>query len=241
MNLKAESAKSQLNYLWWVLEPILFIAIYFLVFDVFLTSGTDNFVAFLLCGQIPFFWFSRTVNNASNAIVAGAGLMNQIAISKVFFPVVVIGQDVVKALVLFLLMLSVMWMLGFTPALTWLYIVPIAFMQLCFIASCAIFFAGLVPFLPDLKFIINTFTVLIMFASGIFYDPSQFLSPDHRSLFLLNPLASAINMYREVIMVGHSPDIGMLIVQSLSCMFMVTLAILFVRRFDHYYPRLVLQ
>ena len=109
MNLKSEAAQNQLNYVWWLLEPALFIAVYYVVFGVFLNSRTDSFIAFLICGKIPFLWLSRTLGNASNSLVAGGGLMNQIDIPKLFFPVVTIGQDLVKTFVVFLLMLSVMW------------------------------------------------------------------------------------------------------------------------------------
>lgn len=241
MNLKSEAAQSQLNYLWWVLEPALFIAMYYVVFGIFLNSRTDDFIAFLIVGKIPFLWFSRSVSNASNAIIAGGGLMNQINIPKVFFPAVVLGQDLVKTLFVFLLMLAILIGMGYQPTLNWLAIIPIAFMQLWFVSSLAILFSALVPFLPDMKFIVNTFTMLMMFASGIFYDPMQFLKPEHTDLFLLNPLASAIKMYRDVILNNSLPDWVYLGKMTIVCVCGVMLAVLFLRFFDSRYPRLVLQ
>ena len=85
-NLKSETRKTYLNYFWWVLEPALFTGVFYLVFAVFLNRGTDDFVLFLLCGKIPFLWFSKTVSNASNSIVAGKGLIHQMAIPKAYFP-----------------------------------------------------------------------------------------------------------------------------------------------------------
>ena len=55
LNLKAEASKSYLSYLWWLLEPALFVAVLYVVFGIFLAKGTPNFVVFLMCGQIPFF------------------------------------------------------------------------------------------------------------------------------------------------------------------------------------------
>lgn len=241
MNLKSEAAQSQLNYLWWLLEPGLFIVMYYVVFGIFLNAGNDNFLAFLIVGKIPFLWFSRTVNNASNSLLAGGGLMNQINIPKVFFPAVVIGQDLVKTLFVFLLMLGILVGMGVSPTLNWFAIIPIAFMQLLFISSLAIFCAALVPFLPDMKFIIATFTMLMMFASGIFYDPMQFLKPEHTDLFLLNPLANAISMYRGVLLDNTLPDWYNLIFTSFACLVGVIMAVAFLRFFDSRYPRLVMQ
>ena len=241
MNLKSEAAQNQLNYIWWLLEPALFILVYYVIFGVFLNSRTDNFIAFLICGKIPFLWFARTLGNSSNSLVAGGGLMNQIDIPKLFFPIVVIGQDLVKTFLVFILMLSIMWGMGYQPSVAWLAIIPVAIMQLLFISSLAIIFASLVPFLPDFRFIVQTFTMIMMFASGIFYDATQILLPEHRDLFFLNPLAAAINMYRNIIMEGTLPNWEQLAMLALACVLVLIIAILLIRKFDHKYPRLVLQ
>jgi lipopolysaccharide transport system permease protein len=58
-NLKAEANKTYLNYLWWILEPALHVAVFYLVFSVFLNRGSDDFLLFLLCGKIPFCGFQK--------------------------------------------------------------------------------------------------------------------------------------------------------------------------------------
>ena len=241
MNLKSEASKHQLNYIWWLLEPALFIAIYYVIFGVFLNARSENFIAFLICGKIPFLWFSRSVTNASSSIMTGTGLMNQIDIPKLFFPLVVIGQDLVKTFFVFMLMLSILWTMGYQPSLAWFAIIPVALMQLLFISSLAIIFASFVPFLPDLRFIVQTFTMLMMFASGIFYNPSQFLIPEHKVLFFFKPLAAAIDMYRDIIMEGLLPNWNQLTILAIGCGLALIVAIFLIRKFDHNYPRLVLQ
>ena len=73
-NLKAEASQNYLNYVWWLLEPALHVTVFYFIFDVLLRRGGEGFVVFLLCGQIPFLWFSRSVSNASNSIMNGRGL-----------------------------------------------------------------------------------------------------------------------------------------------------------------------
>ena len=46
-NLKAEASKSYLSYLWWILEPILHMMVYYLVFGLLLNRGTEDFVVYL--------------------------------------------------------------------------------------------------------------------------------------------------------------------------------------------------
>ncbi|MFC1605776.1 ABC transporter permease [Pseudomonadota bacterium] len=83
-NLKSEASKTYLNYLWWILEPALLVGVFYIVFGVFLARGGEDFLVFLICGHIPFAWFSKSISNAANSILDGRFLISQIAIPKPF-------------------------------------------------------------------------------------------------------------------------------------------------------------
>lgn len=241
LNLKAEAAKSYLSYCWWVLEPAMYVSVFYLVFGIFLAANTEDFVIFLICGNIPFLWFSRTVGNTSSAIIAGRGLMNQIAIPKIFFPMVIICQDSVKTSVIFLLMISLVALYGFEIKITWLALFPLMIAQFCFVAAIALVGAALVPFVPDLRFVIQTGIMLTMFASGIFYSYEDVILPEHQQLFLLNPMANLIKMYREVLMLGIWPSWGAIFTITLGSMAVISLMVVVYKKVGAKYPRLVLQ
>lgn len=92
MNLKAEASRFILSYLWWIVEPLLFVAVFYLVFDVLLKSGRGDFMLFLVCGKIPFLWFSKSVTAASNSIVQNQGLLHQVDMPKSLFPYVAVQE-----------------------------------------------------------------------------------------------------------------------------------------------------
>ena len=95
-SLRSEAAQSYLSYAWWLLEPLLHMVVFFIVFDILLHRGTEDFVAFLLCGVVPWLWFSKSVNQSGNAISQGKGIISQTYLPKPFFPLVIIGQALVK-------------------------------------------------------------------------------------------------------------------------------------------------
>ena len=47
LSLKADAQRYFLGYLWWILEPLLWVAVFYLVFEVFLGSGRADFLMFL--------------------------------------------------------------------------------------------------------------------------------------------------------------------------------------------------
>ncbi|EED30587.1 hypothetical protein NOR53_501 [gamma proteobacterium NOR5-3] len=70
MSLKADASRFYLGYLWWVLEPLLYVAVFYVVFEVLLGTRRPDFLVFLMCGKLTFIWFSKSVVHASRSIVA---------------------------------------------------------------------------------------------------------------------------------------------------------------------------
>lgn len=240
-NLKSEASKSYLNYAWWVLEPALHVAVFYFVFDVMLNRGGPNFVVFLLCGQIPFLWFSRSVTNATGSIVIGRGMIVQMAIPKPFFPLLAVGQDVVKQTTVFGCLLLFLTIVGYQPSALWLTLPIVVLAQLLLVAAFSLLAAAITPYLPDFRFLINTGMTMLMFASGIFYDYRTVLNDEHKSLFLLNPLVNLIEAYRDLLVRQQMPDWPSLLVVTVFALFLITVMLIFYRRNDAAYARLVVQ
>lgn len=241
LNLKSETKKTYLGYAWWIIEPMMYVAVLYMVFGVFLHRGTSNFIVFLLCGKIPFLWFSKSVANASNSIFSGRGLINQIAIPKAFFATIVVAQDFVKQSVVFACLLVFLLAYGLQPSIEWLGVLPVVLAQLLLVLAVALFTSAVVPFVPDFKFIVNTGLMLLMFGSGVFYSYKEVLLEQHQALFLLNPVASLIKNYRQVIMDNSWPDWLALGYIGIGSAIFIALMLAFFNKNDSLYARLVIQ
>ncbi len=241
LGLKAEVSKHYLNYAWWFIEPTLHVTVFYFVFGVLLRSGGEGFVVFLLCGQVPFLWFSRSVSNSTNSIISGQGLIQQMAIPKPFFPLLVVAQDFVKQLIVFACLLLMIAWTGYPIGKSWLALPAIIGVQLTMTAALALLVAAITPFIPDFRFIVGTGMMMLMFSSGIFYDYRVVLLEEHKQLFLLNPVARLIECYRDVLIRGAFPDfVGLVWVLAASGM-LLFIMVRFYKVTDATYARLVSQ
>uniref|UniRef100_A0A486XW13 O-antigen export system permease protein RfbD n=1 Tax=Rheinheimera sp. BAL341 TaxID=1708203 RepID=A0A486XW13_9GAMM len=241
LNLRAEARQSYLNYLWWLLEPALFVALFYVVFCVFLGNGTSTFLIFLLCGQIPFMWFARTVGNCSASIEQGKGLMQQIRIPKLFFPLVTVCQEAIKSICVFILFFTFLFFCNDNVTFHWLSLPVLVFVQLFFNMAIAIVGAMIVPFIPDFKFLINTFVQMIMFASGVFFNYKEVLLSEHHDLFMLNPMANIITQYRLIVMENEWPDFYALGYIFIFSLLLILVATLFMKKIDCLYPKVLAE
>ena len=241
LNLKSEVAQTYLSYAWWILEPALMVTVLYVVFSVFLVRGTADFWVFLVCGKVPFLWFSKSVMHASNSIVAGRGIINQVAIPKPFFPMLIVFQDTVKQSFVFVAMVGFIAAYGMEVSWVWLSIVFVIFTQLLLISAAALMVAAITPIIPDFKYLIATGMMALMFGSGIFYSYKQVLLPKHQEFFLLNPIANLIKNYRQILMENSLPDWSALFNICFVCVVLIAFMVLFYRKTDTMYARLIAQ
>jgi len=240
-NLRSEAAQSYLSYAWWLLEPLLQMVVYLIVFDILLNRGTEDFVAFLLVGIIPWLWFSKSVNQSGNSITRGKGLISQTYLPKPFFPLVIIGQASVKQAFVFVLLFVFLYIYDYFPTIGWFWLIPIVITQLLLIIAVSFVVAFVVPFARDLQYLIEAGLKMVMFGSGIFYSYKDVFLPEHREYFLMNPIANLIVNYRRVLMEDIPPMTGYLAVISLVSILVIFLMTRVMKRQNNTLTRLALE
>lgn len=207
MDLKAEASRYHLNYLWWLLEPLLYVGVFYIVFKVFLASPQEQFLLFLMCGKIPFLWFSKAVNGASGSIIANKGLIAQTSIAKFVFPHAVVLENTYRQWLTFLLLFALAASYGHMPSMLWLCILPIFVTQMIITQAAGLLGALLVSFYEDFRPIIQLGTTFLMFGSGIFWSIEDIGSPQLQELIMnVNPLAFIFDAYRTVLMDNQTVD-----------------------------------
>jgi lipopolysaccharide transport system permease protein len=211
MALKADAAKLYLGYVWWVLEPLLYVAVFYLVFEVLLDSPRGDFLAFLMVGKLTFVWFSKSVVHASRSILAAKGLIGTIDRPKTLFPIASIQQSLYKQLVVFALLIVFLLATGHGVTRAWLWLPLVAVVNYLLIAACAMAAAALVCVVEDIAMLVSLAMVFLLFSSGIFWDPRTLDPAAMELLFLINPIALLLDGYRQVLLVGTPPAIGHLL------------------------------
>ncbi|MEZ5600916.1 MAG: hypothetical protein R3F36_07955 [Candidatus Competibacteraceae bacterium] len=67
-DLRAEAAKTYIGFLWWVLDPLMFMMIFYVVFGLLLKRATPDFVPFLLIGLVCPAVVSVCISHGATAI-----------------------------------------------------------------------------------------------------------------------------------------------------------------------------
>jgi lipopolysaccharide transport system permease protein len=238
-DIRAEAAKTYINYLWWVLDPILSMLVFYVVFSLLFERDGEGFVAFLLIGLVAWNWYIHTITHAGNSILAGIGLMNQVHVPKLVFPLVTMMTDLSKFLVVFAVLLIFLWFSGYGVGIAYLALIPLLLVQLLLAWSLGILLAAAVPYLPDLRLLVENLLHLQFFLSGVFFSVKE-LPEAYQSWFYLNPMASLIEDYRRILLEQSWPHWPRLAAIAGFALIVMALAVVVTRRHERDYPRVVM-
>lgn len=200
MKMKAQANKLVLSYLWWVLEPLLFVSLFYFVFEVLLQRGGPGFVTFLIVGKIIYLWFSKSVIMASTGLNQNKGIIGQRALPKWIFPLVNIQESTYKALISFLLLFVVLQFQGYSVYFGYWQLIPLLLLTYLLICGVGFICSLFVTMAQDFSNLIQLGMMGVMFGSGIFWDINQIADPVTRELiFTLNPVAALLDGFRQVL------------------------------------------
>lgn len=238
MNLKSEATVNYLSYLWWIVEPVIHMATYYIVFALLLSRGGEGYVYMLLVGLVPWLWFAKTINQGANSLIEGRFLMNQVSIPKLFFPLVFVTQCGVKQVMVYTILLLFLLLAGIEVTRFWFASAAVMFVQLLFMIPVTCMVAVAVAFVRDMRFVIPTAIQFLFFTSGVFFSFDQ-VSSEYKTIFLVNPMAGLIDAYRDTLLYKSWPDWWYLTGVSIFSLVLWLLVIAVYRRNEFYIARLV--
>lgn len=234
--LQAEASRAYMGVLWWVVEPALYMLAFYVAFDVGLRQGGPHYMVFLLTGLVAWKWFSSTIQSGVIAVTVNVGLIQQVYLPKFILPGVVLIADTLKFFIIFAVLLAVVVAFGYFPTIAWLALPAIIFVQFLLISALASLGAAILPFLPDVKLIIDNGLIVAMFVSGVFIDVSKYPAP-MQHLFQFNPMIDVIVSYRRVLMYKVWPDWTPLGLVALASVAVYAGAVFIMARYDRVYPK----
>ena len=234
--LKAEASRSYLGVLWWLIEPVLYLGAFYVLFVLVLQRGDNDFIPAFLCGIVVWKLFDAGVKIGGSSLLANAPLLQQVYVPKYIFPLSAVIVVALKFVLVFIVLcLFIVIYKGGLPN-TWMWSIPLMILQTFFVFSLSALVSSVVPFVPDLRVAIENGMMFLFFISGVFFDVTSTHDPV-KSLLLLNPMAVLINAYRDVLLQGALPDVGGLAEVFVLSIFLLLAGLFLLARWSRKYGK----
>ena len=203
-DFKTKYKRSVLGVLWSFLNPMLTMAVQYVIFSTLFKSNIDNFPVYLLSGIIIFNFFNESVGQGMTSIVGNASLLTKVYIPKYIFPVYKVLSSMVNVLISLLPLFLMMVITGvhFTKAI--LLMPLVLFFVMLFNMGMSMLLSASMVFFRDTQFLWSVLVMLWNFLTPIFY-PESIIPIAYRTLFHMNPMYQYIYFMRTIILDGVSP------------------------------------
>ena len=238
-DLRAEATRAYLGFVWWFLEPALYMLMFYLIVEAGLRRGGTDYMSFLLCGLVSWKWFASTVLSGADALNKNSGIIQQVYVPKYVFPGAIVLLNTFKfAIILGILLFLMTVVLGKPVTLSWLALPVVVLVQFVFITATVMLIAAVIPFARDLRMLLENFILMLFFMSGIFFDIAK-VEPGIATMLRLNPMVDLIDAYRGIILKGDWPIWHDLLGVTAVSAVLGALGMHLLARFDRAYPKLV--
>ena len=204
--LKNEVAGSFLNWLWWILDPLLFMLVYTFVYSIVFGRSQDYLCAFIFLGYCSWEFFNRSVKQSVKLVKKYKSVLSKVYLPKFILIISSLLVNGFKMLISLGIVVITMAVYRIPPSLTMLWAIP--FLLLLFLLtfgfSCWLLHFGV--FFEDLANIVNVVLRLLFYMSGIFYNPEQQLTGIVRYCMIrLNPTCYIITQLRNTVLYAQPP------------------------------------
>lgn len=205
--IRARYQQSALGWLWAIIQPAAAVAIFAVIFTLFVpvNTGDTPYIIFSYVAMVPWTFLATSLPDMSNSIVGNMSL-----VTKIYFPREVLPTSSMLARLmdfgLAASLLGVLILYYQVPIVftAWMFLPIILGIQLMLVLGLGIGLSAANAFYRDVQSVLGLGIQLWFYASPIIY-PVTMVPENLRTLYFLNPMAGILESYRAVILYGQIP------------------------------------
>jgi len=224
--VKGKYKRTVFGQLWSLANPLAAMLIYTFVFSFIFRiepdpgdpSGLNVFAVWLLCGLLPWMFFSNVANGGSRALVANAALIQKVHFSRVVLPLSTVGATGFNWLFEMAVLLVALSIVG-AFVLPWIPLMILAMLLLAiFAAGVALLLSIMNVYFRDTEHLLSIVLQIWLYLTPIIYPISLIKVQSDRvgglfgtpitilDIYNLNPMVQFVQVFREVLYDGRFPN-----------------------------------
>ncbi|MEE8346300.1 MAG: ABC transporter permease [Dehalococcoidia bacterium] len=206
-NVRSQYKQSMLGYAWIFVNPLMQIVTLTFVFSTILriTSLGIPFPLFLFAGLLPWMFFSNALSTATDSIATSGSLVTKVYFPREILVAAAVLSKIVDLLFGVLILLGLMVIYGDYPTWTVVWVPVIFAIQLLVTIGLALPLAALNLFFHDVRYLVGVLLLIWFYMTPVIY-PIEMVPDKYKIMFDLNPFATIVTAYRNVLFMDVSPS-----------------------------------
>jgi len=237
-DFKVRYRNMSLGVLWSVLNPLIMMGVMTFIFTKIFGQGGKGFPLSVLCGLVPFNFFTLAWVTGTTSILDNTGLVKRVPVPRQVFPIASVLSNGLNLLIQIGLLLAMVVVFGNGVNIYWLWLPLIWGLEFLFVMGLALAFSAINIYVRDTRYVIESTNMVLFWLVPVFYSFSA-IPVRFRGIYQINPVAALVLMMRNVLMEGHAPLASTLVrLAIVSAVMFVTGWWVFGKLKDGFYARM---
>ncbi len=199
-DVKVRYKQTVLGIAWAILQPLVMIAIFTVIFGRVAGLPSDGipYALFAYAGVVTWTFFSGAVTKGGNSLVGSAHLITKVYFPRMMIPAAAVCAAIVDLLLAFVVLIPLMFYYGIAPTWKIFAVLPILALLVLFAFGVGMWMSALNVKYRDIGFVLPFAVQVWMFLSPVIY-PTSVLPPKLRLAMMLNPVSGIIEAFRSAL------------------------------------------
>lgn len=205
-DIKVMYAQTILGFAWAILQPLIQIIIFSVIFGKVAEIPTEGipYVLFSTVAIIPWTYMSTAMTQSSQSLVSNQNMLGKIYFPRLIFPLSPILSKMVNFFISIILLISVMVYYQVEPTWNLLFAPLFVLMMMAVPAGAGMWLSALAIRYRDVKFAMTYVIQMLMYTAPIVYSAST-IPEQYRFIYSLNPIVGVIEGFRACLLGGDIP------------------------------------
>jgi ABC-type polysaccharide/polyol phosphate export permease len=199
-----------LGVFWSLLNPLVTMGVLTFVFTKIFPSSQKDYPVFVLCGLVPFNFFSLAWSNGTTSIVDNAMLIKRVSVPREVIPIATVLAHCVHLLIQIGLLLACVLLFGKGVNRYWLWMPFVWLMEVVLVCGLTMITSAMNVYIRDTRYVVEAFNAILFWLVPILYDFST-IPQKYSEIYSFNPVAALVMALRDILLHASGPPTSLLI------------------------------